>query len=61
MALEETFQCPYCASVNSLTIDYSGGNEQEFVNDCETCCQPILIHISVDESDACLNVKKENE
>jgi len=61
MALEELFHCPYCGSPNFLTIDYSGGNKQEFVNDCETCCKPMLIKIIVEENLVYINVEKENE
>jgi len=59
--LEETFHCPYCGSPNFLVIDYSGGNKQEFVNDCETCFKPMLINITVEENIVCINVEKENE
>ena len=58
---EEIFHCPYCDSVNSLSIDYSGGKRQKFVNDCETCCRPILIKIAIDGTDTvCISVDKEN-
>ena len=59
--LEEIFHCPYCGSANFLTIDYSGGNKQEFVNDCETCCKPMLINIMVEDNIVCISAKKENE
>jgi len=61
LELEEIFHCPYCGSTNFLTIDYSGGNKQAFVNDCETCCKPILINTTVEENIVCINVEKENE
>ena len=60
MELEELFHCPYCGSPNFLTIDYSGGNRQKFVNDCETCCNPIFINIAVEENIICINAEKEN-
>jgi len=59
--LEELFHCPYCGSPNFLTIDYSGRNKQEFANDCETCCKPILINVTVEENIVCINVEKDNE
>ena len=59
--LEEIYHCPHCGSPNFLMIDYSGGNKQEFVNDCEICCKQILINITVEENIVCINVKKENE
>jgi len=61
LELEELFHCPYCGNPNFLTIDYSGGNKQEFVNDCEICCKPMRINITVEENIVCINVEKENE
>jgi len=58
---EEIFHCPYCGSTNFLTIDQSGGHKQEFVNDCEMCCKPMLLNIIVEENIVCINVEKENE
>lgn len=58
--LEQIFHCPYCGSPNFLVIDYSGENKQAFVNDCETCCNPMLINITLDENIVCINVEREN-
>lgn len=56
--LEEIFHCPYCGNTSFLMIDYSGGNKQEFVNDCETCYKPILIKIIVEDNIVCINTEK---
>ena len=56
--LEEIFHCPYCGSPNFLTVDYSGGHKQEFVNDCETCSKSMFINIIVEENIVCINVGK---
>ncbi len=37
--------CPYCGETQSLAIDTGGGNEQEYVQDCEVCCQPWRVHV----------------
>ena len=64
MSLEqhESFLCPHCGSPNALAIDLSGGANQEFVIDCETCCAPIIVNIKLDGEDVIsIEVKKENE
>ena len=59
---ERYFVCPYCGSENSLTIDFSGGSRQEFTNDCETCCRPIVIRFEIDKDEIIyFETKKENE
>lgn len=63
MPLEESeyFLCPYCGANNALAIDMTGGAQQNFVIDCETCCAPILARVKVVGEDVLLEVKKENE
>ncbi|MFO8235890.1 MAG: CPXCG motif-containing cysteine-rich protein [Bacteroidales bacterium] len=36
------FQCPYCCGHISVMLDPSV-DEQEYVEDCEICCNPIEI------------------
>jgi hypothetical protein len=43
------FSCPYCMSVNSVRIDATGGLDQNFITDCETCCSPIVIEVQIEE------------
>jgi hypothetical protein len=43
-------QCPYCWEFFSLLVDASV-DYQEYVEDCEICCQPIDFVVEVDESD----------
>lgn len=40
--------CPYCAERIELIIDCSVG-DQEYVEDCRVCCQPMNIHVTVSE------------
>ncbi|MEO7083702.1 MAG: CPXCG motif-containing cysteine-rich protein [Gemmatimonadaceae bacterium] len=32
--------CPYCGETNEVGVDPGGGNSQEYVEDCQVCCQP---------------------
>jgi hypothetical protein len=58
---EKESYCPYCGEVISLLIDDSLSN-QEYVEDCQVCCSPILISVEIDyEENIYINTKKENE
>lgn len=41
-------QCPYCWESMETTVDPSVP-EQEYVEDCQICCQPIVFDVVVDE------------
>lgn len=64
MSLEHhaSFICPYCGRSNGLAVDVTGGSDQEFVVDCETCCAPIVVtlRLSGDEIIA-LETRREND
>ncbi|WP_152206203.1 CPXCG motif-containing cysteine-rich protein [Marinobacter changyiensis] len=48
-ALESaTIQCPYCWETLEISVDPSA-EDQEYVEDCQVCCQPILIHAVFEE------------
>ena len=40
--------CPYCGESSDLSVDPGGGGTQEYVEDCEVCCQPWLVHLTFD-------------
>ena len=42
--LEHFFQCPYCWENISVLVDTSI-TDQEYVEDCEVCCNPIQFRI----------------
>lgn len=43
-------QCPYCGEPMLRCIETVSGS-QEYVEDCEVCCQPILMNVSVSEGE----------
>lgn len=58
---EKESYCPYCGEAISLLIDDSVSS-QEYVEDCQVCCSPILISVEIDyEENIYINTKKENE
>jgi hypothetical protein len=46
--LEWPVQCPYCGEENLLLIDPSVA-EQDYVEDCQVCCQPMRVRATVDD------------
>lgn len=40
-------QCPYCWEKFEVIIDCSVSS-QEYVEDCEVCCRPIVMQVEVD-------------
>lgn len=45
--VETRIICPYCAEPMEIVLDLSGGS-QSYVEDCQICCQPMLIGFDVD-------------
>ena len=44
--LEQFFQCPYCWESISMLIESTDGH-QEYIEDCEVCCNPIQVKCKV--------------
>ncbi len=38
--------CPYCGEAVVIALDPGGGSDQSYVEDCQVCCQPWLVHVS---------------
>jgi hypothetical protein len=58
---EETVGCPYCGETISILVDHSL-DEQEYVEDCQVCCRPIIFNVFIDNAgDAAVGVRPENE
>ena len=46
---EECFlDCPYCGEPISVLVDCSC-EQQTYVEDCQVCCQPMVLQVFVDE------------
>lgn len=37
---EATVDCPYCGEAVDIGLDPGSGSLQEYVEDCQVCCQP---------------------
>ena len=58
---EETVYCPYCGEALQVLIDPQEAGQQ-YTEDCQVCCKPILFTLTVDASgDLSVSVRDENE
>jgi hypothetical protein len=39
--------CPYCGELVEMVVDSGGGPVQEYVEDCEVCCRPWSVRVSL--------------
>jgi transcription elongation factor Elf1 len=46
---DRTIQCPYCGESMDVFINMTISDPQEYVEDCQVCCQPILMRVNVDD------------
>jgi hypothetical protein len=37
--------CPYCGEANEIALDPGSGSQQEYVEDCQVCCQPWRVSV----------------
>lgn len=49
---EAAVPCPYCGEVNEIALDPGSGAAQDYVEDCQVCCQPWHVIVSYDSSGA---------
>ena len=58
---EQTIGCPYCGEAISILVDDSLP-EQQYTEDCQVCCRPILFDVSIDsEGDISVLARSESE
>jgi hypothetical protein len=48
--MEAGFQCAGCGEWNITAIDDSAGGRQTYVEDCQVCCKPNVLHVEYDAS-----------
>ncbi len=52
--------CPYCGESLSILIDGSV-DQQTYIEDCQVCCRPIMLSVSVCDGLPQVEVRRENE
>lgn len=41
--------CAYCGTPNLAFVDLSAGWQQSYIEDCQICCRPNRLSISIDQ------------
>ena len=58
---EQDVSCPYCGKTNVVLFDCTV-TPQEYIEDCQTCCRPIIFKIRLSANDELLvSVYSEND
>ena len=60
MEVSANIQCPFCGQRFDLVIDTSIAS-QRFTTDCEVCCRPMVLAVSVDDEGISVDARDENE
>jgi Cysteine-rich CPXCG len=40
--------CPYCGETTAINVDPGGGRVQQYIEDCEVCCNPWQVTVRFD-------------
>jgi hypothetical protein len=59
--MQAGFQCASCGTWNETSVDESAGSRQNYVEDCQVCCKPNVLHIEYDRSGAAFLITAELE
>jgi DNA replicative helicase MCM subunit Mcm2 (Cdc46/Mcm family) len=49
MSNEAHYVCDSCGEQVEVPIDLSAGSCQNYVEDCPVCCNPNVLHVTIDE------------
>lgn len=48
MDQEAEYTCGHCGETIVVPVDLSGGERQDYVEDCPVCCSPNLLHLRLE-------------
>ena len=54
--VDATVECPYCGESVLIAIDPGSGENQEYVEDCQVCCQPWRVTVTYREGSVDVSV-----
>jgi hypothetical protein len=49
---EASYVCDACGEEIVVPVDPTGGESQEYIEDCPVCCRPNVIHVEFVEGEA---------
>lgn len=44
---EKVVRCPWCGESVVILVDPSGGSRQSYVEDCQVCCRPWQVEVTI--------------
>lgn len=56
----QSVQCPYCGESFETNVDASAG-DQEYIEDCQVCCRPIVFSVATDDDGNVTRVETRRE
>lgn len=59
MLEEVSLHCPYCGEPVTVLVDATVP-EQEYIEDCEVCCRPMILTTLIDEEGLAVAVRHED-
>ncbi|MEM0912949.1 MAG: CPXCG motif-containing cysteine-rich protein [Pseudomonadota bacterium] len=57
----ESFECPYCMTINDIEVDEANDLQQHQIVDCQICCAPIELYIFDDGFSLQIIAKRDDE
>ena len=52
--------CPYCGEYIDFLVDCSV-QQQDYIEDCQVCCRPIVINVLIENQDLQMHIKREDD
>ena len=46
---EASYICDSCGEEITLSLDFTAGSTQEYIEDCPTCRRPNVVHVAITE------------
>ena len=56
----KTVSCPYCGERIEVLLDASVPH-QNYIEDCQVCCRPITLDVTVGDDEVFVSVKSESD
>ncbi len=56
-----TVVCPYCGEPVEIALDPGSGSSQDYVEDCEICCQPWQVSVRYVDGEASVTLEALDE
>lgn len=53
------YYCAYCGEVNTTFVDMSAGSYQSYIEDCQVCCRPNLLYVSIDPDSLDISIESD--